>query len=417
MSDGDLRELAASTWVGVGVYPTPAVLVRRLATLMVERAIAKFDPVRLLTIQDVCAGDGRLGRALARRLVRRGYSVRLELIEVDPTRLTPQALQSSTFATLVKLVNFAKYRQVSPPDIIVTNPPYLALNRRQSAELGLDWSVSTSGARNLYGVMLAKCIRDCAEGGLIGYIGPHGWILNARAGDLRRQIVHSISTGVVDVRSTRRLFPGVHQDTSVHVLHKGADVRRQELALKISYDRSIHETLTVRAGGKIQSASQVDVRVGPFVWNRQSELIAARTTRLRAVYGRNIGQQGHLINLPDRYANRQYLARTRVPLDYIMRGPCILIKRTLRGRPGDWRVDLHVVRKSGVEFVAENHVLVVGHGQRLEYPKLVTLAARLKLYLEQAFRHSGHANLSATCVRGALADLSSFMEQQKASHS
>jgi hypothetical protein len=393
---------ACGVWQNVGVHPTPALLVRHFADRIAGEVDAAFEPGSAIDVLDGCAGDGRLGHAVARRLLRRGFVPRVKFIESNTARAN-SIRRAQSYMTEVSCGDFFDSTLRGQSSVVVSNPPYLALGRRHADAFDLRWSDVVEGGRNLYGLALLQCIRLCAPGGIIGFLGPHGWLTNQRAGALREQAKRHLANVTVDAFSSRRLFPGVHQDTAIQVAHKRRNAHgSNHLPLLIGYDGAAKAPLDQDLATDLSRIDGARVRVGAFVWNRQSHLIAGNGRGLPVVYGGSIGANGKLLRGVARYAKRSHLVRSKVPSSYICKSPCILVKRSMRGHPGDWRLDVCTIAGKSHEFVAENHVIVV------ELPganilALKRIAAELHQVVERAHKHYGHPNVSVALIRSATA--------------
>lgn len=398
MSAGN-RALSEPSWTGVGVHPTPSNLVRGFARAVAATVIRRHQPGTIVEVLDACAGDGRLGHAVAKRLARLGFQPKLTLVEADPRRVSERVASYEVEQVVGDFYAFAAQRSF---DVVVSNPPYLALGRVETKRLGLEWHRVVECGRNLYGLALVKCLSICRPRGVVGLLAPHGWLRNWYGAELRAQIDSIVERVDVYASSSRRLFPGVHQDVAVQIfdlrnaLNEGATA-----AVRISYDQSIFHDLVFPARQPRRNKVTARVRVGPFVWNREKELLSARAVGLPVVYGGNISSNGQLNFNVSRYQGRQFVAKTRVPESYISNGRCLLIKRSLRGTPGDWKLDAVFVSDLS-PFVAENHVIVIeflSHSKESEVRRICSEVVR---NVEREHRHHGHPNVSVAIVREAL---------------
>jgi methylase of polypeptide subunit release factors len=398
MPDGS-RAQTKRSWTGVGVHPTPSNLVKGFARAVVAGVMKCRSPGSDLSVLDACAGDGRLGHAVSKRLVRLGYRVRLTLVETDAGRISSK---SSHYEVEQVLGDFYAFDPQASFDVVVSNPPYLALGRVEAERLGFEWTHVLDSGRNLYGLALVKCLSISKPRGVVGLLAPHGWLRNWHGAGLRARVNRTVERVDVYASSSRRLFPGVHQDIAAQVFNLREEGTEGAAALvKISYDRSGFTEILLPARPTGPKRVVPKVRVGPFVWNREKGLLAARATGLPVVYGGNISSDGRLRQDVARYRGRQFLAKSRVPDGYVSRGPCLLIKRSLRGVPGNWKLDAVVVTNS-TPFVAENHVIVIEFPERLSGEAMQQFCLNIMRYVEREHRHHGHPNVSVAIVRQAL---------------
>jgi methylase of polypeptide subunit release factors len=388
-------------WSNVGVHPTPASLVRFFSKVVVSAIREKFPNPGPITVLDACAGDGRLGHSVARRLMTLGFAPSVIFVESRPEQVIRSA---KSYETLIVRGDFLSLPIFGTTDVVISNPPYLSLSRSKASKLGVSWSDALLGAQNLYGLALARCLEHCVPEGVVGILAPHGWLSNQRAACLRRFVAARASSITVDAFSSRRLFPGVHQDVAVQIIRKRSivDSSGNVVVARIGYDRGerMPFLLSLEDVGK----PVPEVKIGAFVWNREQDKIAKKSTGWPVIYGGNIASDG-VLRCRSRYWNRAYLLRSKTPLSYIHRAPCIVIKRSMRGVPGQWKLDLAVVSKRGFKFVAENHVIVVSFSSKPNISFLRKIARDLSVHVEEAHKHYGHPNVSVSLIRSALRDL------------
>lgn len=399
---------SGNRWLNVGVHPTPV----NLASEFAESTISSFvktgrfpERHRKLKLLDACAGDGRLGHAVAERLVRLGWSVDLTLIEIDPTASVMKSCAAGYDVTINNR-NFLTEASEGLFDLIVSNPPYKSINRSDAKHLGLDWEYVRLAGRNLYGLAIIRAIEACKTEGLIAFIAPQGWLNNQHCQGLREIV--GLNTNEIFVEGFRRrnLFPGVSQDVAFQFFHLREPNLEATAKVKFSIDGVESQFLLSESP---QTPDQSDpylenfrVRVGPLVWNRERKLLHADSRGLPIVNGGNIGADGNLMfNLP-LYKERQYVSSRKLPITYISTAPLILIKRTMRGRPGHWRVDAVLVSEDNFRCVAENHVITVEPLTSDAKHSISRLYKTLTIQIEKVHRHHGHANISVELVRRAL---------------
>lgn len=403
----DQSETPHVQWEGVGYYPTPETLVTDLAEKVVSAWIASGSKRRTIRVLDACAADGRLGFAVRNRLMKVGMTAELTFLEVDRVRIPGQAAADLASSINWVVGNFLDHYFESEFDIVVSNPPYLSLDKKTANLLGLEWAHAVRGGMNLYGMALLRALEVCREGGIVGFIAPHGWLRNSRMSLLRQDVARLAGDVRIFASPTRREFPGVTQDTSVQTFSRINHPAERGGAANITLSYSGADVSLELSPSRLTLATDLRVRVGPFVWNRESHLIAKNPScALPVIYGGNIGSGGEVDYTFARYRDRQYLDAYQVPPSYVSRGPCIVVKRSMRGGPGNWIVDCSYL-KQGHEFVAENHVIVVS-GIRSCLAKIQVgkdFATKLAVRLAEINRDHGHPNLSANSVRSALADL------------
>lgn len=393
-----MTENLIGEWQNVGVHPTPAALARFFASAVVKEICSKFSVGSEISIVDACAGDGRLGHAVARRLLARGFFPQVTFVESNAERARVVRFAHSYSCQVLNL-NFYDDGFRPRAQVFVSNPPYLTLSRQKASEFGLDWALVEGTGRNLYCLALLKCVDLCAPGGVVGFLGPHGWLTNQGAAGLRKAIARDVEETRIDAFSSRRLFPGVNQDVSVQIMTKRVSPGSEESVLMsaIGYDNAGRTKVAFASDTLNKNGPKV--RVGLFVWNREKERISKRPSGVPIIYGGNINKDGTLHAEMERYRGRQYLLKSKVPASYVDAAPCIVVKRSMRGCPGRWKLDLAVVAKRGFKFVAENHVIVVPFSVGTKKSDMARVATLLRASVEDAHRHYGHPNVSVSLIR------------------
>lgn len=392
-------------WKNVGYFPTPEQLVDDLVLALVAQ-LKHVERGAHLSVLDACAGDGRLGLSLLKKLAELGVYCDLTCIEVDPARI-PVANGCPANVTWIN-DNFLTRSIDKVFDIVVSNPPYLVLSRRDADTFGIDWSAAVDGGRNLYSLSVSRALDWCRPGGVIGLIAPHGWLRNVTMAKFRHRMNELAQSVEISAYQTRRLFDKVNQDTSVQIITRRTGSETHDAArVMIRYGNGKFSDASLSALHALHG--EVRVRVGPFVWNREKEAISddEREPRLPAIYGGNITTWHHLDLRVGRYSKRQYLSRAKVSAGSISVGPCLLVKRSMRGEPGRWEVDCAYVPE-GFEVVPENHVIVVEYSDAIDM-SAGELLCHLKYFLQSSCKHQGHPNLSAKSVREALSPSSRLL--------
>lgn len=398
MPDGNLQ-IVPAIWTGVGVHPTPSSIVRGFARAVAARVAHLQSRDKRIGVLDACAGDGRLGHAVAKRLYRLGFSVQLTLVEADSDRLLKL---DTPYPVNYVQADFYSFEPADLFDVVVSNPPYLALSKSQSAGLGLEWREVIKGGRNLYGLALAKCLSIARPSGVVALIAPQGWLQNSRGSALRELVHRKVKRLDVYASRNRRLFPGVHQDVAAQLFELRNAAAEGSIALvRISYDDA--ELVAVADPLANSAASELikSVRVGPFVWNREKERIAKIRRGLPVVYGGNISPTGALNFDARRYHGRQFLTYSRVPPSYVSAAPCILVRRTMRGSPGNWKLDTALV-SDDLQFVGENHVIIVELVAGVSEEDMSSLRSTIAAQVERYHHHHGHPNVSVGLLKRAL---------------
>lgn len=399
-------------WKNVGVHPTPVELSERfsvsVASWIQANEAGRAAPARMV-ILDACSGDGRLGHGLAEALQCCGFEVSVTFVEIDVGAIS-RIKRTDDYPMQVVNANFFRVQFDGQFDIVVSNPPYRSIACGAAAEFGLTWSEVKRGSRNLYGVALARCIEMCKPRGYVAVIAPHGWLRNEMAGDLRQFVASSCLSLFVQAFTRRTLFPGVNQDTSFQLAIVDKQLRRlAPLNVSMCYDEEPARDVALSLGAaNTRSAGDglFRVRVGPFVWNREKELLQKSLgVGVHVVNGPNIQKDGSVnLSLPA-LKGRQYVRRTGLPANHLSTAPLIVVKRTMRGRPGNWLVDAALIVEKAFTCVAENHCIVIEPRMSKSNPALIEMFPAMAKRIQELHKVHGHPNVSVRLVRQAVSDL------------
>lgn len=380
-------------WCGVAVHPTPALLTEELAA-----AAAQFyreRSVRLrrsIHIADLFARDARLGLAASHLL---GADSVLTAVDVQPV----PSEHSRHLVSYVKADVFC-WQPNQTFDLVVANPPYVRLNKAVAEHLGLDWGDVRSAGRNVYGLAILRALELCRPGGAAALLCPFSWLESVDNAPLRDTVAAlADSIEVIGFRSRGR-FPGLTQDVGICLFGK-RQLKTTETKWHFSYDDEDSRVIPLpRRSNPEDLSHNYRVRIGPVVWNRRkAELTGSSAHTLEVIYGADI-RDGELLR-SGRYAARRFIRKSGVRAGEMTCGPAVVIRRIMRGAPGEWIVDTAVIPRHSC-VVAENHVILVENVST--EAEAATIAEYISQSLPGIMRPSGSPSLSKCAVTQILAD-------------
>lgn len=389
----------------LGCHDTPEILAQEFSRLLLKHLPASLRKKRSIRVLDLFSGDGRLGRKVAEKLLLLGKEVHVTFVEWEAFRnkeFTPPACPYSLIAE-----NAFQFQDKGDKgfDLVVSNPPYLALKEKMSRKLGFTWVTVQGGAYNLYGLGILKALQLCKADGLVGILSPFGWIRGAQGNSLKNQLRTSCSQIRIVALESRKVFKEVTQDIGLQFFRKSLPGNRstarwsfrfQEGSAILLEQFSHKEPLPFRAEKK--------VAVGPVVWNQvKPHLSASSAGRYLLLYGGNIGTDGAFCLNP-KYADRQYIDKMAVRPENLIHSPVLLLRRIMRGTPGNWKVDSLLVTK-GFPVILENHVISISLGTNALENQSFQKEVLDKL--GEYYRSSGSPCLSVFAVRKIVAGLGS----------
>jgi methylase of polypeptide subunit release factors len=377
-------------WENVGVYYTPHSLTELFAEFINKEHI--FNSSSNINILDLFAGDGRLCDSIMKRLTNISSITYLEIRE----NTIPNNILNGN--SNVVLQNGFKYNSLVKYDLIVSNPPYLAINAKQANQMGFTWHQAKENGRNLYGLGIKKGLELCVPGGVLAVIAPFGYLRGVNSAKFRQNIENQCSEVIINASSDRTLFNGVNQDIAFQIFKKRNTRNKGKTKWRFTYDYSLqYKTIHVNLPFSKQTAEKY-VRVGPIVWNRKREFLRNSVlNNIAVIYGGNITHDGRLVIPKVRYKDKQYISYTGTIPTNLLSSPFIAIRRTLRGKPGEWVIDSTLVTDDNLVCTAENHV-IVAELPRLKIKKLLEVQNRLIHLIKVYYYNSGSPNISTKVV-------------------
>ncbi len=387
------EDSAGGGWAGVGCHPTPEECVAEFAQLTADAFRRGHNGDRDVRIVDICAGDGRLGHAVARLLEQHGVRTTVTFVEVDGRKARHICGDNVVHA------NAFEWQPRSKFDLVIANPPYVSLNVKDADALGLAWDALRQSGRNLYRLAIQKGLDICEDGGLVSMLAPFGWLKSDTSGQFRRSIAAKCSRIEVWAHKSRRMFPNVNQDTAIQLFFAGASASTTPLCARFAFlgDSTSEAIVLERPHGAISLQPRWEIGVGPVVWNRERKRLRGRRVSgsVPLIYGANIGHDGTLNFDVAKVGGRQHL--TEPKSGELLRGPAIVLRRTLRGRPGAWFVDAAYVA-SGSRCAVENHSIYIRGMGKATAGQVHALMPILTAALKRAVETSGSPNITVAEV-------------------
>lgn len=348
-----------SNWENIGVYPTPNNIVDDFIKFTISGLDIDNNIFNEINILDIFCGDGRLGINISDTLNKLGINTKLTFIDISDHQLNLIPHQNN----YDKIKNNAfNYKTNIKYDLVVCNPPYLQLDSNKSKYLGIEWNNVKIYSKNLYCLSILKCLELCKTGGILSVIAPFSYLMGANNYMFKNHLEKKCSQIIIRAHEERNLFDTVNQDIGLQLFKiKYSNYQNNPTVWQFGYNNTPYKKInnpnqTVKDNDK----KSIQVRVGTIVWNRQKKYLysskAKNTTLL--IYGGNIRSFGKLIFNIKKYSKKQYIKTNAIQNKDFINTPAIVIRRTLRGKPGKWIVDSAII-KGHISCVCENHVIVI----------------------------------------------------------
>jgi len=398
LNDTSSSIIENSSWSNVGIYPTP----NTLAQLFIEFAFKETSfGKRKVRVLDLFAGDGRLGSMFSKKLQDFKIDHNLFFLELREETISTKYLNANE--VLINQNAFF-FNMNEGFDIVLSNPPYLILDLNKAEQFGFTWDETKKCSRNLYGLGIRKGLELCKPGGYLAVIAPFGYVRGVNSAEFREILSEYCSEIRIRANSERHLFEGVNQDIAFQVFRKKTKKSKRKTKWKFAYNGESYKNISISLPLTKYTAEKY-VRVGPIVWNRKKGYLKSQQkNNILLIYGGNITHQGTLDFQIKKYQERQYITpKETIPTD-ILTAPFIVIRRTIRGKPGSWEIDSALISDKTICCTAENHVIVV------ELPDF-TFNILKKIYIDLVkkislhYFHSGSPNISTKVVSKLFSEL------------
>lgn len=362
------------------------------------------------TILDPACGTGNLLRQPIRDMVERGTTRPAETLaeikskvcgfELDPiaawianvilnAELLPllAALPANDRTRFTRLVTAddALTAAITPADIVLMNPPYskAPLPEEQRAK----FKHVLHGHANLYALFLFSAEKWLRSNGWLLTITPTTYTTGKSFEKLRKHLVASMRLEeIAFIRERSRVFPSVLQEICISIFRKGAfsgstlvrtisngaveseldvDMPDSQLPWMLPKRLSRYTVTKIPSDSVTLAELGFKVSTGPFVWNRNREFLAPRSSKnsLPVVWSSDLSS-GKLFFSASRQHLRHFIPTDSHDLKYLRKTkPCILIQRT--NAPEQSRrivsaaLSAEDIENIGGAFTVENHVNIV----------------------------------------------------------
>lgn len=347
-----------------------------------------------ISVLDIFAGDGRLGNTISEVALKKNVNINLTFVEIDNEKIgliSPEDPNSRIICADAFSWNAKKKY-----DIIVTNPPFDNLNINKSKTLGFLWDDVKRAGKNTYGLSILRCLELCEAGGMVAAIAPFNWISGVNSEILYDQLLNICEKIHISAFNHRHIFRNVLQDIGFQIFRKKQIENNTKSKIYFSYNGFKNKSIKKTVFKDTHDDKSIKVRVGTIVWNRKKEFLKSTDINgIALIYGGNIDHNGVLVLKNEKYANRQFIQKSGITDQDIIAKPAILIRRTLRGSPGNWKIDSCLLN-GDLRYVTENHIIVIELlSNRFNHTKFhKSLISQINEY----YYNSGSPNLSTKMV-------------------
>ena len=366
-----------------GIFFTPPSCIQRIMSLLrgVSLSTHPFE-----TILEPSCGSGEFISALMRQYP----SAWITGVEFHPVIYEEVSTHFNSLVgggrISIQHGDFLKYRPVSPPDLIIGNPPYFVMKKE---EVAAEYYPFFDGRPTIFILFIIKSAQLLSAGGILCFVLPSSF-MNSQYYDKARkyivrhfEILHMVKCGDGDGDGGGYL--DTQQDTIILILRK-LGVESDSLACASGagvLEKSGVDSLACASGAGVLEKSGASiftdnlprltslytgsqslhelgfkVSVGTVVWNQCKSILTNDATKTRLVYSPNI-ENGRFVHKT--YKNPEKKAFIDKPG---IRTPMIVLNRGYG--VGEYKFDYclltpSVVSASSAGYLIENHLICITH--------------------------------------------------------
>ena len=241
-------------------------------------------------------------------------------------------------------------------DLILANPPYVGLrtvDKNISQQYKNLFGNIASGKSDLYILFTSKIIDCLADNGIAGLIIPNSFRTNASAKFCREKIYRECK--ILNIRTYDNFSKDVSQDVMILILRKKK--RKKEIDHDDDYSFDADGNYMVSNSTSTIGESNVNVKVGNFVWNEHKEGLRDIPKRSTAfvLYSSNILPDG-LKEIEPHDEKKQFY---KGDFDKFLTAPFVAIPRICSKKSPMRALLVEEDEIENLKIVAENHIITI----------------------------------------------------------
>lgn len=270
-----------------------------------------------------------------------GWDIDKKLIEIS-SKISPKAKLELTDSLTSNIKE--KF------DIVIGNPPYFEFQPNE--DIKNRYKEVLNGRTNIFNLFIKLGLDLVKENGYVAYVVPPSMNNGAYFNKLREYIIKHSNIESLSILKSPKLFHGAQQTVMLLVLKKTKNKQNhifKKNGITIFTERPNH-LLNAFKGKKTLKELNYSVKTGRLVWNQNKSLLTNDPKAgILLIWAKNITSTGLNLHLKDKF---QYVKSNNHDI-----GPAIVVNRIV-GSVGNGQLKAAII-KSGVKFLAENHVNVV----------------------------------------------------------
>jgi hypothetical protein len=275
-----------------GIFFTPPSCIQRIMTLL--RGVSLSTHAQFASILEPSCGSGEFLSALMREYP----SANITGIELHPVIYEGVSKHFAGGKVQIQHGDFLKYRPVSPPDLIIGNPPYFVMNKE---DVATEYYPFFDGRPNIFILFIIKSAQLLSAGGVLCFVLPSNFMNSQYYDKTRKYIVrHFEILHMVKYDDDDDGYLDTQQGTFILILRKSGGAGDGSLACGASgagvfeksgasiFTDNLPRLTSLYAGSTSLHELGFKVSIGTVVWNQCKSILTNDATKPRLVYNSNV---------------------------------------------------------------------------------------------------------------------------------
>ena len=261
--------------------------------------------------------------------------------------------------------NFLTYKSNKKYDIIIGNPPYYVMKKKDVEKKYYDYF---DGRPNIFVLFIIKSLFMLNENGILAFVLPKSF-MNCLYYDKTRKYIDT-NCKIIDIIECKESYIDTHQDTICLIIQNRKNNDNDRFILnKNSYTimntpNNIKKIKTLYSGSKSLHDMGFTVSVGTVVWNQCKDILTDDHNNTRLIYSSDI--KNNTLSMiqyknPDK---KNYIEKNGID------EPLLVINRGYG--TGEYNFEYCLI-EGGFQYLIENHLICIKYDGDIEKETLIEL--------------------------------------------
>lgn len=261
--------------------------------------------------------------------------------------------------------NFITYTTTNTFDLIIGNPPYFVMNKKEVNQSYHDYF---DGRPNIFILFIVKSISLLNENGIMSFILPRNF-MNCLYYDKTRKYINE-HFKILNITKCVDKYIDTEQETIILIIQKQIHMSTNELTnqnssfiLKINnytiFGEPEHieqiKLLYINSNSLFNLGFKVSV--GTVVWNQVKDILTSDSTKTRLIYNSDIKDNKMCFKTYDNVEKKNFINKQGWNAD---EHPLLVINRGYG--TGEYTFDYCLIR-GNFEYLIENHLICIKYNQ------------------------------------------------------